>query len=125
MKIERAALKDIVDELKSYPLPRATPKNISFKRTGCDPEWEAEYVAHFLPARIGDDGRLKCVGCACDLDGFLTGRFVFGLRHGDGHCGFCGYPCRALHYPKRKDGTEIGRCTVVLQYHPDEIVMEG
>jgi hypothetical protein len=99
--------------------------------------WIAEaeaYFAHFAaPVVIEKDGKPDSLGELCFHCGdYLTGMgamllskgggFQWGLAHGEGRCGNCGWPARGMHYPKRDDASELltlsGR---VLSYHPDQI----
>jgi hypothetical protein len=70
-----------------------------------------DYLGHFLPPSD------KCVSCGAvqaGLMGALLGGFVYGLAHGEGACGRCGYPARANHY----DFGPIKSFHGILQYHP-------
>lgn len=74
-----------------------------------------EYMKHFTSGESTAMGR-QCICCGRTLTGFL-GAFEWGLAYGEGNCGGCGYPGRAIH---RIDG--VGTVSnVVLQYHPDEL----
>lgn len=70
-------------------------------------------------------GGVDCFRCGVPLDGML-GSFTWGIVHGEGVCGKCGWPCRAYHSPTDEDGDEIfdGAIALVLQYHPDQVVRE-
>jgi hypothetical protein len=64
-----------------------------------DPQAVAEYMAasneylkHFVEPR--KDG--KCFHCGVLLGG-MFGSFVFGITHGEGICGKCGWPARTYH----------------------------
>lgn len=82
------------------------------------------YLADFLkPNRDG-----SCVNCGEVQGGSVqdiaavilgkSGRFKWGLAHGEGYCGKCGYPGRAKHYiGEGKD--EIRIPNLILQYKPD------
>lgn len=67
----------------------------------------------------------KCFNCGATLGGLtaaITGAgFRYGLVHGEGACG-CGQPGRANHYLKDGDGEELGSLSMILLYHPDELV---
>lgn len=97
------------------------------------PEMIAALDAYFTPfaqVPIKDDGKLAelpCLKCGellnGDFVGFLMdngGGFEWGLTHGEGHCKKCGWPARAYHFIKDKDGKELGSIRgLILQYHPD------
>ena len=126
----------IVDlpKLKSQSLPHCTLDDVlrvlggSFTKTeGCsqeqfDRELAAahvefnEYGKEFLPPRE------KCIGCDWPLAGLLAGTFVWGLANGEGKCGRCGYPARAIHRKEHTGGLTFQR---ILQYHPDTLVTRG
>lgn len=66
-------------------------------------------------------GSIKCMQCDEILDG-ACGRFTWGIVHGEGHCGKCGYPGRAYHRPKNDDDEIFDRVfEMILQYHPDNV----
>lgn len=69
-----------------------------------------EYFARFLPPAEG----LPCINCHRPLGGLL-GTFTWRIQHGEGECGHCGYPARAIHY----DVGVIKSFECILQYHPD------
>lgn len=64
-------------------------------------------------------GNQICLKCGEGQDG-MFGRFQWGLQHGEGRCGKCGWPARMYHFLKLPDGTE-GRIVILLQYHPDVV----
>lgn len=70
-----------------------------------------DYSKEFLPPRE------KCIGCDRTLAGFV-GTFTWGLQHGEGTCGNCRYPARAVHFAKNTGGLTFQR---ILQYHPDAL----
>jgi hypothetical protein len=71
-----------------------------------------EYCGHFLPRRA------NCVCCDSPLASLFGGSFTWGLAHGEGFCGMCSYPCRAVH---RIAGVGTLR-NYILQYHPAELI---
>lgn len=74
------------------------------------------YFAQFVAPENG-----ICVNCHRVLDGLL-GSFQWGLVNGEGSCGQCGYPARALHDPKDEQGSIFERrLQLILQYHPDDL----
>lgn len=61
----------------------------------------------------------KCLKCGESLRG-LFGTFQWGLCSGEGTCSSCGWPARAHHNIKTKDGEELtGFFECLFQYHPD------
>jgi hypothetical protein len=77
-----------------------------------------DYFASF--AKPTDDG--SCIKCGLVQGGLMAaimGGFEYGLAHGEGRCSKCGWPGRANHYFKDKDGKELGSLRIILQYHPD------
>lgn len=71
-----------------------------------------EYFSHFA------ESAAKCLKCGEPLGGW-TGTFRWGLAHGEGACSACGWPARAHHFIKDKDGRDL--CSLrnfILQYHP-------
>jgi hypothetical protein len=62
-------------------------------------------------------GYSQCLKCGFGLDG-MFGTFEWGIVHGEGKCGHCGWPTRMYHYLKLPSGEE-GRLVFPLQYHPD------
>lgn len=63
----------------------------------------------------------KCLKCGALMEGIL-GSFTFGLESGEGFCGRCKWPARALHSPEDDDGMLFNRpFQYVLQYHPDNV----
>lgn len=112
-------------ELKARNIPKLRATDIAEITSASDPEDGAsmmaaleEYVSHFV--ELGPrDPALKarlCICCGAMLAGLL-GSFCWGLAHGEGACGRCGYPARAIHHI---EGVGILH-TFVLQYHPDEL----
>lgn len=94
-----------------------------------------EYFSHFAqpPYTVTEDGlndigMNPCLKCGKPLQGNLIeqligeGGFTWGITHGEGYCRKCGWPARAYHFIKDKDGKEITVIRgVILQYHPDEV----
>lgn len=82
------------------------------------------YFTPFAQPALKDgrvDATFPCLRCGKAQTGlagfFLGGGFRWGLAHGEGHCGECGWPARAYHHI-RDVATIRG---VILQYHPDEV----
>ena len=67
---------------------------------------------------VAPDPQSKCVNCGRPQGGFLLGCFRWGIVHGEGACSACGYPGRTLHYAVGP----IKRLSLILQYHPDDLV---
>lgn len=70
--------------------------------------------------------KIPCIGCGNNQTGDLADMvlgirgFEWGLAHGSGQCGNCGWPARAYHFIKDKDGKEVMNIkNFILQYHPD------
>lgn len=91
-----------------------------------------EYFRHFVAVPM-EGNRVNtqyCVGCEEPLTGLeavLMGRggFRWGLAHGEGQCSGCGWPARAHHFVKGKDGREILSLeNFVLQVHPDFVTQK-
>jgi len=67
-------------------------------------------------AKVSPEG--KCLKCGA-VQGGMFGCFTYGLAHGEGRCGKCGWPGRADHYLKA-GGEEFAKLRkYILQYHPD------
>ena len=67
-----------------------------------------------------------CPGCGSKpfahdpISAFLEATFEWGVVHGHGHCGKCGWPGVVHHFVKDEDGDEL--CTLRnfgLMVHPD------
>lgn len=70
-----------------------------------------EYLSAFA-ALVRIDGKTHCFNCGEPFDGMmnmfgLAVAFEWGLAHGEGHCSGCGWPMRAHHFPKDKDGGDL------------------
>lgn len=62
-----------------------------------------------------------CINCGEPQMG-MGGHFQWGLVHGEGSCTNCGWPGRAHHYVKDRDGKELFSLrNVLLQYHPSVV----
>lgn len=117
MEFERLD-KDALAALKSRALPRCRGADMMQVGEGGDAAEGARlmaladtYFAQFLPKTDS-----KCVCCGWELTGFV-GSFTWGLTNGEGFCGRCKYPARAIHRI-----AEVGTLRhFVLQYHPDEL----
>lgn len=101
-----------------------------FDITGADdaPEGYLEsidaYLSNFAAPiyTTSGGGETKYQTCLhCDgLLGGMFGGFEWGICHGEGHCGFCGWPARAHHFAKDADGKELFTLrNYALQYLPD------
>lgn len=119
-----------LEELKEENLPKATGGSVDIKVDGKDREVAVKifdkYFSDFVDPKstgsTGDGwitGSQNCVQCGRRLDGLL-GTFGWGLAHGEGNCGECGYPSRAHHKIKDEDGEPFAEMrNQLLQYHPD------
>jgi hypothetical protein len=109
-------------QLKAENLPVATAETIGIHITSETNLSAAEvatsklnvYLQSFLPVDL--DG--KCVMCGA-VQGGLTAQlmgtgFNFGMVNGEGTCGTCGYPGRAVHKVPGVGTIE----NLILQYHP-------
>ena len=108
--------KEALSALKARSLPRCTADSVVKPTEGSNPDEAAKLIAEvdkyltaFLP--YSND----CVCCGTKLCGLMVGTFTWGLANGEGFCGRCKYPARAIH----RVG-DIGTLSnFVLQYHPD------
>ena len=88
-----------------------------------------EYLSHFCAPTVVD-GKRVCHKCGGEFNGLLSMlgaskhvAFEWGLAHGEGHCSGCGWPMRAFHRPKGKDGEELfSLMNLPLAYLPDEVI---
>lgn len=85
-----------------------------------------EYLSAFAKPSLKEKGNTftgtaNCLKCGTTLNGAL-GSFTWGIAHGEGNCGNCGWPCRAYHNPQI-DGENIfsSLLPILLQYHPDYV----
>lgn len=104
--------------LTLVPEGEAKPEEVAEARAELEKAIDAQ-VHPFIPPQE------ECVGCGSILasthfaKGMLLSTFRYGLVHGEGYCGNCGYPSRRDHWvPKGSSGLRFQR---VLQYHPDEL----
>lgn len=87
--------------------------------------WDA-YLAPFAKP-IVRDGKTFCLGCDAQLDGMMqaigvAAAYRWDLAHGEARCSGCGWPARGMHYPKKKDGSDLGSIrNFFLAYHPDAL----
>jgi hypothetical protein len=110
----------------SNSVPRMTPEKLLNGLETLDLDAQIalrEYFSMF--AEPNEEGKcLKCGKVQGGMMAALLGGFEYGLQHGEGRCGSCGWPGRACHYPKTEDGKEIFSLQdFILQYHPS--VVEG
>ena len=85
-----------------------------------------DYFSHFVAVQIEKDEKgvphlrpQTCAGCGQTLTGFL-GTWRWGIAHGAGECGNCGWPSYGHHEIKDGDGEAIGTLrNFILQVHPD------
>lgn len=111
-------------------VPRSSLKDIGITVTGEEAETIIEmcdeYLSHFAAGS-------KCPKCGSALGGLL-GSFQWGIVHGEGECkgglhseGPCGWPCRARHVIKDKEGDPIfsEALPIVLAYHPDYVTKKA
>ncbi len=112
--------------IRRRALPRMKASDIAEAKPGRETDAAThlaaldEYLSHFVAPGDG-----KCISCGEPQGGFAAGLmgtgFTWGLAHGEGHCGTCGYPARAYHEIKTDDDKPIRLSGLVLQYHPDEL----
>lgn len=119
-----------LEELRAENLPKARWEDVGLKIDGKDREIAIrifdKYFADFidpLSTRIEGDGGIagtqRCIQCGSRLDGIL-GSFGWGLAHGEGNCGECGYPSRVHHKIMDEDGELFVEMRfAMLQYHPE------
>lgn len=112
------------DELRAEGVPRCTLADfVEVRNEGTthadyvegelDIEAMEEHFSHY--AKPG-----PCICCGARLGG-LIGMFEWGLVHGEGRCGACGWPVTAYHRPKR-DGEEVAFFQILLCAYPDDVV---
>lgn len=87
-----------------------------------------DYFSHFVAVEVKDDDRggkpqiqdQNCVGCGKALTGFLCGTWRWGIAHGVGECGHCGWPSHGHHFIKDESGKDVLTLrNFILQIHPD------
>lgn len=113
-----------LEELKAESIERATCAKLGFRiehKTDPAKGEEAmhkanEYFQHFAAPNSG-----KCIMCGEEHNSaaavIMGTGFRWGAVHGEGYCGTCGYPARAIH---EIDG--VGTISgLILQYHPSEV----
>ena len=110
------------------PVARLDWRTIFTWKDGDPPKWFDEYFRPFAQPGItkGEDGEKdvveesKCIHCESPLMGLL-GTFEWGIAHGSGQCGKCGWPSRLYHFLQDDEGEDVGRLSLLLQYHPDAV----
>lgn len=118
-----------LEELRAENHPPATWESVDIKIEGKDraiaEKIFAEYFANFIDPKSTESGSAglagshDCVQCGRRLDGII-GTFGWGLAHGEGNCGECGYPSRVHHRIRDEDGEVFADLRfAMLQYHPD------
>lgn len=104
-------------------------------KDGCNPEVIEDisaYLRDFADPQRDGDGKVKkghpCLRCGQSLAGDLAdqllsrGGFRWGLAHGHGQCGWCGWPATLYHFIKDRSGEDLMTIRhIVLQVHPDLI----
>lgn len=67
-----------------------------------------------------------CAGCGENLTGsaldglFGNATFEWGIVHGEGRCGRCGWPATGHHFIRGTDGNAVATLNnFVMSYHPD------
>lgn len=124
-----------LDVMMAAELPRCTPKSLGVDFTvraehAADPEAERaradalSRLGEYLSAFADHDG---CVCCGAVLGGnerniiaAFIGTFEWALAYGEGRCGRCGYPARAIHRVDLGDAGEL-ELPRILQYHPSTL----
>jgi hypothetical protein len=82
----------------------------------------SQFVA--LPIKDDEDGKpqvqtQKCAGCGEMLTG-IFGTWRWGIAHGAGLCGGCGWPSYGHHFIRDENGEDVVTLRgVILQVHPD------
>ncbi len=108
------------DELRAKNLPRLAANDIFGSGDGDLPEADRKALDEYLRIfTMPVEG--KCIRCERTLGGLLGG-FTWGIAHGEGTCGECGWPARAYHEPKEGP---VESFRLILPYHPDELVEKG
>ena len=104
IKVSDDSPQELVDRLDAYFEPFAQP-----------------------PLEERDIGMIRshnCLNCGEPQLGLLFGRFQWGLVHGEGICGECGWPARLYHNPKDDEG-ELFSLSLLLQYHPNFVTKKN
>lgn len=102
-------------------LPRATLDDLAKPTPGNEDGFAAikaecsDYLAAFVPPQA------ECICCGATLSGnevmaAFLGTFRWGLVHGEGKCGRCGWPARAYHA-----FGPFESLNVIMQYHPERL----
>ena len=101
--------------MEAVAIKACRPEDVFTQFEG-NPEYLAairEYLSHFLrPAKKGEN--VACPACRRELGGLL-GTFQWGIAHGEGNCGNCGWPVRMYHRIE-KDGEELVHLTFPLAH---------
>jgi hypothetical protein len=102
-------------EMKPKPDAAGHEAEVAKERAALTAALDAYLAAFAVSPKPG-----TCIRCSAPLGG-MFGAFEWGLAHGEGFCGRCKYPGRAIHYVNL--GEEYGELTVrtIVQYHPDDV----
>jgi hypothetical protein len=108
-----------IAELQAQNLPHLQAVDMLTADPSGHPEIQAQLMAAaetYFHQFVKEPKKGRCVNCDHQLTGHIFGgTFTWGLAHGEGYCGLCKYPARAIHVIK-----DLGTLShFVLQYHPD------
>lgn len=101
----------LVENIMQIELKKDTPEAIDEK------ENTTKIIQEYLNQFANTNGKCPC--CNRDLGGIL-GTFRWGIVHGEGECGDCGYPVRGHHVIKNEEGeTFLTFQNYMMPYHPN------
>lgn len=103
-------------ELQALELPRLDWVDIGYEPTEALTSTDEHVLQGYFAMFAKPSKDLECFCCGKALSGFL-GSFTWGIANGEGHCGNCGYPARALH----RGVGPIRFLETILQWHPSEL----
>lgn len=105
-----------VGDFRGRPLDEAPPEVVEYL--------EAYFRPFAEPPREDGNGAAgghRCLHCDHHQLGLLLGCFAWGIAHGEGRCGHCGWPARLYHYLRFPGSDEDQRIVLLLQYHPEAV----
>lgn len=106
------------------PLEICTIDSLGYRLTGEDASKLTEVVDDYLFVFLAPN-KDGCVLCGRELGG-LMGTFTWDIAHGEGFCGNCKWPARAIHYINDADGDPVFNMSPrwILQYSPYALTSE-
>lgn len=113
--------------ISTTPVPHFDMGELADMPTDADREAVRAYFAQFADTR-NDEMEVTCPGCDRKLYGHrgaiwqAVGIYTFewGLAHGEGRCGDCGWPAKGHPEVTISDG-RVMRFPLPLPYHPDNV----